>query len=435
MSKFFKKQHLWKWSLFCLPLVIIPFIISACNNSSLQKQQKLVRNQISFISDGFKNYYVNLAFDQSLKNNKKMIFNVSLIDEKNQKNDLLVKDYIIKDKQILIKLPRLIKWNDRLVITSNNPLFKPINIRIFLDDVIKLDNSIITTKTSVDSQNNWTTFLNNKVIHNLLLSIYPDQKEREEYIKSQQNIKPDYTQEIANWLNYYNTVQNDANKGPVYDKNPKKNKPKKNPFGGGSVSNPFAYQQARKAHNKLFNENWLWFLFNLTKQIFMLYPDDNLFQESSEETVQNLKDSKVNNHSSFYRASSNEFIDGLYVIESSNLDKKPEELDEYTDFSKTAKFALLNKEGFIFTIFIEENYDKTKKLVSRQVSLVPWIKTLPKLMFNDHTIKHDFNLANYTENSYDYNAINFHSPLEIKVYGDQFGGKAIRFSFVDIDSN
>jgi len=103
----------------------------------------------------------------------------------------------------------------------------------------------------------------------------------------------------------------------------------------------------------------------------MLYPDDNLFQESSEETAEGLKDSKINNRSSFYRAQSNEFIDGLYVVESSNLNKKPEELDEYTDFSKTAKFTLLNNEGFVFTISIEENYDKTKKLISRKVSLLP----------------------------------------------------------------
>lgn len=230
-------------------------------------------------------------------------------------------------------------------------------------------------------------------------------------------------------------MQNDANKAAVFNENTARSKLNNNLFNNVSLSNPFAYEQARKFHNTLFNKNWLWFLFNLKRQIFMLYPDDNLFQESSEETAEGLKDSKINNRSSFYRAQSNEFIDGLYVVESSNLNKKPEELDEYTDFSKTAKFTLLNNEGFVFTISIEENYDKTKKLISRKVSLLPWIKTLPRLMFNDHVIKQEFNLANYTENSYDYNAVNFHSPLEIKVYEDQFGGKAIRFSFVDIDPN
>ncbi|BAO73783.1 aromatic motif membrane protein [Ureaplasma parvum] len=431
MFIFFKKNHLLKLSLFFIPLTLISILITSCSTSNLKKQQILTNNEISFFMDKSQNCYVGLIVDQTLKNDKKTIFNVSLIDEKNTKLNLLVKDYQIKDNKILIRLPRLIKLNDHLIITSNNASFIPIRKIINIDNLIDLN----IIRTNNQTQDSWIAFLNNKVINNLLITIFPNKKDRDEYIKSQQEIKIEYAHEIANWLNYYNTVQNDANKAAVFNENTTRSKLNNNLFNNVSLSNPFAYEQARKFHNTLFNKNWLWFLFNLKRQIFMLYPDDNLFQESSEETAEGLKDSKINNRSSFYRAQSNEFIDGLYVVESSNLNKKPEELDEYTDFSKTAKFTLLNNEGFVFTISIEENYDKTKKLISRKVSLLPWIKTLPRLMFNDHVIKQEFNLANYTENSYDYNAVNFHSPLEIKVYEDQFGGKAIRFSFVDIDPN
>lgn len=431
MFIFFKKNHLLKLSLFFIPLTLISILITSCSTSNLKKQQILTNNEISFLMDKSQNCYVGLIVDQTLKNDKKTIFNVSLIDEKNMKLNLLVKDYQIKDNKILIRLPRLIKLNDHLIITSNNASFIPIRKIIDIDNLIDLN----IIRTNNQTQDSWIAFLNNKVINNLLITIFPNKKDRDEYIKSQQEIKIEYAHEIANWLNYYNTVQNDANKAAVFNENTARSKLNNNLFNNVSLSNPFAYEQARKFHNTLFNKNWLWFLFNLKRQIFMLYPDDNLFQESSEETAEGLKDSKINNRSSFYRAQSNEFIDGLYVVESSNLNKKPEELDEYTDFSKTAKFTLLNNEGFVFTISIEENYDKTKKLISRKVSLLPWIKTLPRLMFNDHVIKQEFNLANYTENSYDYNAVNFHSPLEIKVYEDQFGGKAIRFSFVDIDPN
>lgn len=431
MFIFFKKNHLLKLSLFFIPLTLISILITSCSTSNLKKQQILTNNEISFFMDKSQNCYVGLIVDQTLKNDKKTIFNVSLIDEKNTKLNLLVKDYQIKDNKILIRLPRLIKLNDHLIITSNNTSFIPIRKIINIDNLIDLN----IIRTNNQTQDSWIAFLNNKVINNLLITIFPNKKDRDEYIKSQQEIKIEYAHEIANWLNYYNTVQNDANKAVVFNENTARSKLNNNLFNNVSLSNPFAYEQARKFHNTLFNKNWLWFLFNLKRQIFMLYPDDNLFQESSEETAEGLKDSKINNRSSFYRAQSNEFIDGLYVVESSNLNKKPEELDEYTDFSKTAKFTLLNNEGFVFTISIEENYDKTKKLISRKVSLLPWIKTLPRLMFNDHVIKQEFNLANYTENSYDYNAVNFHSPLEIKVYEDQFGGKAIRFSFVDIDPN
>ncbi len=431
MFIFFKKNHLLKLSLFFIPLTLISILITSCSTSNLKKQQILTNNEISFFMDKSQNCYVGLIVDQTLKNDKKTIFNVSLIDEKNTKLNLLVKDYQIKDNKILIRLPRLIKLNDHLIITSNNASFIPIRKIIDIDNLIDLN----IIRTNNQTQDSWIAFLNNKVINNLLITIFPNKKDRDEYIKSQQEIKIEYAHEIANWLNYYNTVQNDANKAAVFNENTARSKLNNNLFNNVSLSNPFAYEQARKFPNTLFNKNWLWFLFNLKRQIFMLYPDDNLFQESSEETAEGLKDSKINNRSSFYRAQSNEFIDGLYVVESSNLNKKPEELDEYTDFSKTAKFTLLNNEGFVFTISIEENYDKTKKLISRKVSLLPWIKTLPRLMFNDHVIKQEFNLANYTENSYDYNAVNFHSPLEIKVYEDQFGGKAIRFSFVDIDPN
>lgn len=431
MFIFFKKNHLLKLSLFFIPLTLISILITSCSTSNLKKQQILTNNEISFFMDKSQNCYVGLIVDQTLKNDKKTIFNVSLIDEKNTKLNLLVKDYQIKDNKILIRLPRLIKLNDHLIITSNNASFIPIRKIIDIDNLIDLN----IIRTNNQTQDSWIAFLNNKVINNLLITIFPNKKDRDEYIKSQQEIKIEYAHEIANWLNYYNTVQNDANKAAVFNENTARSKLNNNLFNNVSLSNPFAYEQARKFHNTLFNKNWLWFLFNLKRQIFMLYPDDNLFQESSEETAEGLKDSKINNRSSFYRAQSNEFIDGLYVVESSNLNKKPEELDEYTDFSKTAKFTLLNNEGFVFTISIEENYDKTKKLISRKVSFLPWIKTLPRLMFNDHVIKQEFNLANYTENSYDYNAVNFHSPLEIKVYEDQFGGKAIRFSFVDIDPN
>ena len=431
MFIFFKKNHLLKLSLFFIPLTLISILITSCSTSNLKKQQILTNNEISFFMDKSQNCYVGLIVDQTLKNDKKTIFNVSLIDEKNTKLNLLVKDYQIKDNKILIRLPRLIKLNDHLIITSNNASFIPIRKIINIDNLIDLN----IIRTNNQTQDSWIAFLNNKVINNLLITIFPNKKDRDEYIKSQQEIKIEYAHEIANWLNYYNTVQNDANKAAVFNENTARSKLNNNLFNNVSLSNPFAYEQARKFHNTLFNKNWLWFLFNLKRQIFMLYPDDNLFQESGEETAEGLKDSKINNRSSFYRAQSNEFIDGLYVVESSNLNKKPEELDEYTDFSKTAKFTLLNNEGFVFTISIEENYDKTKKLISRKVSLLPWIKTLPRVMFNDHVIKQEFNLANYTENSYDYNAVNFHSPLEIKVYEDQFGGKAIRFSFVDIDPN
>ncbi|ASD28782.1 hypothetical protein CEG40_01145 [Ureaplasma parvum] len=431
MFIFLKNNHLLKLSLFFIPLTLISILITSCSTSNLKKQQILTNNEISFFMDKSQNCYVGLIVDQTLKNDKKTIFNVSLIDEKNTKLNLLVKDYQIKDNKILIRLPRLIKLNDHLIITSNNASFIPIRKIINIDNLIDLN----IIRTNNQTQDSWIAFLNNKVINNLLITIFPNKKDRDEYIKSQQEIKIEYAHEIANWLNYYNTVQNDANKAAVFNENTARSKLNNNLFNNVSLSNPFAYEQARKFHNTLFNKNWLWFLFNLKRQIFMLYPDDNLFQESSEETAEGLKDSKINNRSSFYRAQSNEFIDGLYVVESSNLNKKPEELDEYTDFSKTAKFTLLNNEGFVFTISIEENYDKTKKLISRKVSLLPWIKTLPRLMFNDHVIKQEFNLANYTENSYDYNAVNFHSPLEIKVYEDQFGGKAIRFSFVDIDPN
>ncbi|WP_303923050.1 aromatic motif membrane protein [Ureaplasma parvum] len=431
MFIFLKKIHILKLSLFFIPLTLVSILITSCSRSNLKKREILANGEINFFMDESQNCYVSLIVDQALKNDKKTIFNVSLIDEKNMKLNSLVKDYLIKDNKILIKLPRLIKLNDLLVITSNNASFIPIRKIININNLIDFN----MIKANNQTQDSWTAFLNNKVINNLLITIFPNKKEREEYIKSQQEIKIEYAHEIANWLNYYNTVQNDANKATVFNENTTRNKINNRLFNTVSLSNPFAYEQARKFHNILFNKNWLWFLFNLKKQIFMLYPDDNLFQESSEETAEGLKDSKINNRSSFYRAQSNEFIDGLYVVESSNLNKKPEELDEYTDFSKTAKFTLLNNEGFVFTISIEENYDKTKKLISRKVNLLPWIKTLPRLMFNDHVIKQEFNLANYTENSYDYNAVNFHSPLEIKVYEDQFGGKAIRFSFVDIDPN
>lgn len=150
MFIFFKKNHLLKLSLFFIPLTLISILITSCSTSNLKKQQILTNNEISFFMDKSQNCYVGLIVDQTLKNDKKTIFNVSLIDEKNTKLNLLVKDYQIKDNKILIRLPRLIKLNDHLIITSNNASFIPIRKIIDIDNLIDL-NIIRTNNQTQDS--------------------------------------------------------------------------------------------------------------------------------------------------------------------------------------------------------------------------------------------------------------------------------------------
>jgi len=50
-------------------------------------------------------------------------------------------------------------------------------------------------------------------------------------------------------------VQNDANKAAVFNENTARSKLNNNLFNNVSLSNPFAYEQARKFHNTLFNKN------------------------------------------------------------------------------------------------------------------------------------------------------------------------------------
>ncbi|MBG0730772.1 aromatic motif membrane protein [Mycoplasma sp. 'Moose RK'] len=211
------------------------------------------------------------------------------------------------------------------------------------------------TDQETRKNDNYHHFFQNEVISQSLKIIYSDLYSSKEIIEQVDAINSEsYQKDLKFKLNFYNTINSKASNSLLG-----------NP-------NPLLFQQAFNSYGNLFENNWLWFLANIKRSIFIRgIKEADQFLILHEDSNLKLKEDALN--SSFYQPISNQFKDMALVLKNSNLNPENQIL------TKEYELYLLNSENFIFSINFEQQF-KDNKLIKVNATLSPWISIYPKFL-------------------------------------------------------
>ncbi|WP_031489002.1 aromatic motif membrane protein [Ureaplasma canigenitalium] len=144
----------------------------------------------------------------------------------------------------------------------------------------------------------WNLFLRSSVIDQLLKYTFPNEKERNEFIKSQVSIPQSYLTELREIFTYNNDLNDDNPFGY-------------NPYTKTGIRYPLPYNKYKFIEDELLRKNWLWYIFNIDNFIFTLEPEG-----ATDSTIKtSFKDIAAENSlkKQLYRPQSNQFIDYVFV--------------------------------------------------------------------------------------------------------------------------
>lgn len=146
-----------------------------------------------------------------------------------------------------------------------------------------------------DYEQKWNNFLRNQIVNQILQIIYPNKKDRDEYIKTQIAIPKEYLHEIRELWVYNNQINPDDDISRF----------------GQDEFRPHPKNKQAVLIRELFSKNWLWFLFNFEKFVYVISPEGS---DSTIEKKRSFADLIADNSlkKQFYRPSSNNFVD--YVV-------------------------------------------------------------------------------------------------------------------------
>ncbi|MFL1048483.1 aromatic motif membrane protein [Mycoplasmopsis synoviae] len=257
------------------------------------------------------------------------------------------------------------------------------------------------TKENVTINQRWNDFIESKAINSLLNLTFPKKENREKYIKEQNELNYDskYKKDLKYWLSYGNNIQSALGS----DSN----------FFFGDL--PYPYENSRARVGQLFDNNWLWFLFNLDKFTFVNYPSVNLFEKTSTQySIQSQENSLV--LGTFYTPNSNKIIDFSTQIYESN------------DEILTANFWLLIEAGFLIRIEVRHYLQDELS----DISLLGYLFTYPDLISSNNKLR-DFNIKKYIEDNEDFDSKSV-DQLKSLLFTERYGGSKLRYTVVDINN-
>ncbi|MBN3534869.1 aromatic motif membrane protein [Mycoplasma procyoni] len=267
-------------------------------------------------------------------------------------------------------------------------------------------------------ERNWENFLSNEFVNNFLNLIYENKDEKEKFIQEQKEIDSNTEfSKLKNWLYYWNTVENKSD-DPVW-----------------SPAKPLPFKKARDGVSDFANKNWLFFLFNIQKIVFMQLADTtNLFDGTKEELTENSRANLID-HPLFYKPSTNEIIDYSIFKEVDNLHLSAEELefDDFGEYTQEYKAYLLNKDGYIFEIKLSKRFDENKKLTSQNIQFSLWLdrfKNFSRIKTED--LKSYFNIKKYSQEKESQGTAQGKSAISFNIFKENYGGEPLRYAFSDI---
>ncbi|WP_193741203.1 aromatic motif membrane protein [Metamycoplasma auris] len=252
-----------------------------------------------------------------------------------------------------------------------------------------------------NKETNWNTFLKYEYIDLLLRLNFENKEERDKYIESQKKRDEAYLNEIKEALYYTNAVALSHH-----------------------VTDNVVYEEFSSKLDKLFTEDWLWFLFNLDRFTFINYEVFNGFKGEFDHLNEDLQ-KNAQKLGAFNRPKTNQIYS--YAV----WNNKP---DTYNDWIKEVHF--ITKEGIIFKADLKK--DKKTKKISTTIFRYSYI--YPDLFNNEKRIKDDFDLGRYVsvlkkgEGVLSKDGNKREGSAEKILFDETFGGEPLRYTIVDIDN-
>ncbi|QNM93825.1 hypothetical protein H9M94_00935 [Mycoplasma sp. Pen4] len=195
--------------------------------------------------------------------------------------------------------------------------------------------------------NQWKNFLNQSAISQILNDVFPNEYDRRKYIKSQMELGEKYLSEVQNAYRYTNNISQSLVNSRMF----------------WNRRLPFTVKHGNEVIDTLTSQNWLWFLFNISK--FNLI-QDNEEDLSTHTTGEFDRLNLVHNtlYNPFQNIDSNTFIDSFKSISTDG----------------ETNYYLLTKDGFIILLTNGSRYDyETNGYVAVQ-KINTYFHSFPKIL-------------------------------------------------------
>ncbi|WP_427902742.1 aromatic motif membrane protein [Metamycoplasma alkalescens] len=261
-------------------------------------------------------------------------------------------------------------------------------------------------------QDKWDIFLKYEYVNSLLnLAFKDNEEEKKQYIEQQKEIINEYFEEIKTYLYYANNIISriGSNDNDWTDKKDK----------------VIAISVFDKKLDELYEKNWLWFLFNLDKFIFVNYNAIDQYKGNIDDLNVEFQRNSLN-LGTFNQPKTNEILQFTTLLDAENKHKKED------------KMFLLTKEGIILEIKISTTLlDQNKKEIPKEkqkhkIAINTYSYIYPKL-FNNQVLLKKFDLSKYVqiktlfENSRTNDA-------KKTIFDAEWGGSPLSYTIVDIDN-
>lgn len=272
----------------------------------------------------------------------------------------------------------------------------------------------------------WKQFLSNNSIYNLLKDVYPDEIERNKYIQSQMAIDDGYLTEIRETFIYSNNLNNENDNGSLvlYNQN-----------------TPYKHNKKNQLTFEVFEKNWLWYLFNITKFIYVLDPETT--DDPTVLVTQSLEDLVAQNglNTKFVSVSSNVFTEMVKIQPEAHYNRNLQSIKVNGKDIKVKEvfstYYLLHKEGYWFYITSTQLVDEgTGKVVGlKSFRLYEYLNTLPNLPTYKEELRHKFSLQKYIDakkgSESGTELQGKYSELFVKNLEEAHGGQPIKYFIID----
>ncbi|KNG79294.1 aromatic motif membrane protein [Mycoplasma sp. HU2014] len=244
---------------------------------------------------------------------------------------------------------------------------------------------IVINNIKDQNKHKWDVFLSQSYVVDLLNLAFHDQEQKTKYIASQKNLDDNYFNELREYFTYANNVVRSYS----YD----------------GDKQPFGYQEFSKKLDQLFQENWLWALFNIDKFKFVLYGESDQFIKQVEEANRDSQKSSV--------------LVGSFIKLKTNL------INQYVIYQTSKEetyLYLLTSSNNIFKININKTDSKTK------VELEQYTYAYETFLDKPDQIK-NFDFKKYAHVVSLHNSSN---ATQKNLFDAQYGGLPLRLTVVDI---
>lgn len=286
----------------------------------------------------------------------------------------------------------------KFILSSIIPVMPLMFVSCTNNEIVKKDLKIELNK-KVDK---WNVFLNQEYIQAILKTVFRNNElEKQKYIESQFELDQNYLDSIKWAFNYASAnIMQYGYDGSLFSTNDK----------------PEILKQSESFLNKLFQDNWLFWLYYFNQTKFIYYPNYGAY-ESDPQNLDITARENSKKLGSFYSPSSNKI--SQYV----------KQLYEKSDSYKVFKFYLLTQEGFIMRVDVSFYKPNDEKYIPT-VEAFRHIITMPELISDPIKLK-NFELIKYVNYCEGYSESTNNRTQSI-IFKDEYGGRILRYCIYSV---